>query len=522
MDRRLLSAGLFRKALGPVLVLAGLGVISRFNYLLFHALAELFSIVIAAGMFTIAWNTRRIIENNYLLFLGLAYLFIGGLDLLHMLAYKGMGVFPKADPNFPTQLWIAARYLEAGSMLAAPFFLDRLLRVRPVLVTYSIICLLVAGSILAGGIFPDCYIEGQGLTPFKKVSEYVISAMLLAAIVALRSRHKEFEPATLRVLTAALACTIAAEMAFSFYVGVYDFSNLVGHYFKLISFFLIYQSLISTGLEKPFDLLFRRLKKSEEALADDNRKLLALQEDLNVKNVKLEKLVEQKNELLGIAAHDIRSPLAIIEMYNHTLKDKIEGTGDEQSRMCTEVVENTVHSMSKMVDNLLDITAIEAGKIDLEIEPIDFKALLEKKVEAYGVLAGRKEIDFELKCHDTLPPVPLDPHRVDQVLDNLFSNAIKYSPRATTVTVRLGREGDEAILSVRNRGQEIPPDELERLFQPFGKTSVKSTGGERSTGLGLAIVKRIVEAHKGRVWVESKAGEGSTFSIALPTGSSIH
>jgi len=106
-------------------IMAGLTVASGYNYLLFHGLAEIFSIVIACGIFMLAWNTRRFQDNAYLVLLGIAYLFIGGFDLLHTLAYKGMGVFVEAGANLPTQLWIAARYLESISLLAAPFFCRR-------------------------------------------------------------------------------------------------------------------------------------------------------------------------------------------------------------------------------------------------------------------------------------------------------------------------------------------------------------------------------------------------------------
>ena len=113
-----------------VLVFLGIYLTSHYNYLLFHSLAEIFSIVIACGIFMIAWNSRRFLDNNYLLFIGIAYLFVGGLDLIHTLAYKGMGVFQGYETNLPTQLWIAARYMESLSLFLAPFFFGRKLKVN--------------------------------------------------------------------------------------------------------------------------------------------------------------------------------------------------------------------------------------------------------------------------------------------------------------------------------------------------------------------------------------------------------
>jgi PAS domain S-box-containing protein len=233
---------------------------------LFHSLAEIFSIIIACGIFMIAWNSRRFLDNHYLLFIGIAYLFVGGLDLLHTLAYKGMGVFSGYDANLPTQLWIAARYLQSISLLLAPLWIGRKLKINPMLLAYGVVVALLLLAIFPWQIFPDCFMEGRGLTPFKKISEYIISLILMTAIVLLIQRRKEFDPIVFRLLSGAILTTIAAEVAFTFYVSVYGLPNLVGHLFKVVSFYLIYKALIETGLVRPYDLLFRNLKKSEEAL----------------------------------------------------------------------------------------------------------------------------------------------------------------------------------------------------------------------------------------------------------------
>ena len=247
-------------------ILFGLYLTSLYSYLLFHSLAEIFSIIIACGIFMIAWNSRRFLDNQYLLFIGIAYLFVGGLDLVHTLAYKGMGVFSGYDANLPTQLWIAARYLQSISLLLAPLWIGRKLKINPMLLAYGVVVALLLLAIFPWQIFPDCFMEGRGLTPFKKISEYIISLILMTAIVLLIQRRKEFDPIVFRLLSGAILTTIAAEVAFTFYVSVYGLPNLVGHLFKVVSFYLIYKALIETGLVRPYDLLFRNLKKSEEAL----------------------------------------------------------------------------------------------------------------------------------------------------------------------------------------------------------------------------------------------------------------
>ncbi len=247
---------------GGVAVLAGLYLASDYNYLLFHSLAELFSIAIACGIFMVSWNSRRILQNNYVLLIGIAYLFVAGLDLTHTMAYKGMNFFPGYGANLATQLWTSARYMESISLLAAPFFIGRRLDANRTLAVYAaaFAVLLVA---VFGGIFPDCFVEGAGLTFFKKVSEYVISLILVASMYMLHKRRNAFDSGVLRLLYASILLTVASDMAFTFYVSAYGFSNLVGHYLKLVSFVLIYRAVVVTGLREPYNLLYTDLKESE-------------------------------------------------------------------------------------------------------------------------------------------------------------------------------------------------------------------------------------------------------------------
>ena len=249
-----------------ILVLFGLYMTSLYSYLLFHSLAEIFSIVVACGIFMIAWNSRRFLDNTYLLFIGIAYLFVGGLDLIHMLAYKGIGVFEGYGTNLPTQLWITARYVESLSLLIAPLFLRRRMKVNSVFLGYTLATSLLLGSIFYWNLFPICFVEGVGLTPFKKISEYVISLVLFASVALLFRKRYEFDASVLRLLVASIILTIVSELAFTFYVHAYGLSNLIGHYLKIISFYLIYKAIIETGLAKPYALLFKDLKQSEEAL----------------------------------------------------------------------------------------------------------------------------------------------------------------------------------------------------------------------------------------------------------------
>ncbi len=262
-----------------IVSLVGLYIISRYSYTLFHMLAELYSIVIGFSLFLLTWNSRRIIDNNYLVFVGIAYFFVAGIDLVHTLAYKGMGIFEGYGTNLPTQLWIAARSLAACSLLAAPFTIRRKLRTAPIFAGYTLITALLLASVFCG-YFPDCHVEGSGLTRFKIVGEYAISVVLLAALLLLLKEKQQFDRDVLSLLVLSIVTTIGSELAFTFYLGVFDLSNLVGHYLKIIAFYLVYKAIIETGLAKPYALMFRNLKQTEAALRESEERYHSLFEHM--------------------------------------------------------------------------------------------------------------------------------------------------------------------------------------------------------------------------------------------------
>ncbi|MEJ2208488.1 MAG: MASE3 domain-containing protein, partial [Anaerolineae bacterium] len=235
-----------------MLVLLGLYLTSLYSYLLFHTLVEIFGIVVAAAIFVIAWNTRRLLDNDYLLFLGISFLFVALLDSLHTLSYKGMGVFPGLSANVPTQLWLASRYLQGLTFLLAPAFLTRKLPARWTLVAGIVIVTLLLASIFVWPIFPVAYVEGQGLTLFKIASEYIISGILLLGGFFLWQRRRALDRTVWRWLAAGILLNVGAELSFTFYLGVYDLSNLVGHLFKALSFYCIYKAVVETGLVRPY------------------------------------------------------------------------------------------------------------------------------------------------------------------------------------------------------------------------------------------------------------------------------
>ncbi|MCL5985627.1 MAG: HD domain-containing protein [Actinobacteria bacterium] len=305
-----------------VFILLALYLASRYSYILFHSLAELFSIIIACGIFMLAWNSRKFLDNNYLLFIGIAYLFVAGIDTIHTLAYKGMGVFPGYGSNLATQLWISARFLEGTALIMAPFFINKKLKVNLVFLGYGVAVLLMFVSIFYWKIFPAGYIEGVGLTPFKKISEYVISMILLASVFLLFKKRRVFDPGVTRLLVASIIVTIFSELSFTLYVDVYGIFNMIGHIFKIVSFYLIYEAIIVMGLVKPYSLLFRNLKQSEEELRKhrDHLEGLVGQRTAEIQkiNIELQKEVVEHRQTLD-ALHIANQAYKILSSGNQTL-----------------------------------------------------------------------------------------------------------------------------------------------------------------------------------------------------------
>ena len=240
------------------------------------------------------------------------------------------------------------------------------------------------------------------------------------------------------------------------------------------------------------------------------------EEQLAVKGWQLTELSGMKSQILGMAAHDLRNPLHVVSAASSFLLDELAQKVSEAERrdLLGRIYKNS-EFMLDLIDNLLDVAKIETGRLDFKLASGDLCGLIEKNMAMNRVLARRKGIRLDFAPESGLPALCFDGNRLEQVLNNLISNALKFSPPGGTVTVRASRVNGDVVVSVRDHGQGIPAEELDKLFKPFSKTSVCSTAGEKCTGLGLAISRKIVEGHHGRIWAESEVGKGSVFSFSL-------
>lgn len=236
---------------------------------------------------------------------------------------------------------------------------------------------------------------------------------------------------------------------------------------------------------------------------------------IEAQNEELQKLNETKNAFLGMAAHDLRNPLADILMAADLMGGK-EDLDDDERWLLKTIHERSQHMLT-LINDLLDVSTIEAGALTLETEPIDLDAYLSGVVSDLNRMFAAKGTSIVYEP-ETTGRVTADPHRLRQVLDNLLSNAAKYSPPGSTVTLRLARQPDPDRwqFSVLDEGPGVSPEERDELFQPFARVSTRPTGGESSTGLGLAITQRVVKAHGGEIGMRPNAPSGSEFWFTLP------
>ncbi len=227
----------------------------------------------------------------------------------------------------------------------------------------------------------------------------------------------------------------------------------------------------------------------------------------------LEELNELKNRFMGMAAHDLRSPIGAIRGMTELIMEL--DLGPEKEREYIALINGVSDQMLELINDLLDVSAIESGKFDLNPQRGCVSDVISSRIELAGFTAKAKGISISTDFGD-MPLIEFDQARIAQVIDNLLTNAIKFSPSGSTIAVSTKGHETAIAVAVQDQGQGIAADEIDRVFLAFEKLSTKPTAGEKSTGLGLAIAKQIVEAHGGDIRVDSMHGDGATFTFTLP------
>ena len=628
-----------------VLLVGGLYWISLVNYLFYHTLIELAGIIIAFTIFVIVWSTRKYSRNNMVIILAAGYLAVGLIDLLHTLAFSGMGIFPQFDSNAPTQFWIVARYVEAAAFILAAFHLGNKILIRPRFWLYGFlgVSALLSFAVFTG-YFPDSFVEGEGLTTFKIASEYIISAVFVASGIVFWRKRNYLGNYLLNLLLLAGTFTVLSELSFTLYIDVYGFFNYLGHIFKLFSIAFIYMGLIHESLTNPFRFLFKEVSDINEKLAESeekfrniveqssdwvwevdregkftysnpqvykltgyspdeivgrmfndfmepdgarnnslyfseisDRQLPYLQHESAVQHreghslifetngvpvfdgqeeligyrgisrditerKKAEAKIEQaryeaeqanraKSNFLANMSHEILTPMNVImgtsEILNNSRLNPVQ-------KEWSEMISESADSLLSIINDLLDYSALEVGRLALTRVRFDLHREVEQAVSSYVPVAREKGLNLTYSIDHDIPEFVMgDPERLRQVLVNLVDNAIKFTDQGG-VTVSLQPADDEAntawngsenshrhsvypvFFSIRDQGIGIPPDRVGSLFQSFSKTDDSNMNKYEGTGLGLALSKSLVELMGGSIGVESTENRGSTFYFTIP------
>ncbi len=282
--------------------------------------------------------------------------------------------------------------------------------------------------------------------------------------------------------------------------------------------FLFFSSVDSDTYVNVHVDVFKRIA-AQVALAVERGRLVselaAQKADIEAKNRELMRLNEVRNSFIGVAAHDLRNPITGIQL----ALDLLLNYGDRLSPEEIEAIlkdsrQQTAH-MLVLLNDMLNITQIESGRLELALEAIDMQDFLNVTIRRHNQLAAPKGTHVSLELLED-QKIVADPQRLRQVMDNLISNAVKFSPPNSEIQVSAEKVANGIRVAVTDQGPGVTEADRQHLFEDFVRLSARPTGGESSTGLGLAISKRIVSAHGGTIGVESKVGDGATFWFILP------
>lgn len=488
------TTGIVFKTVAALVLVAGLYYTRTHSYLLFHSLVEVFSIAVATAVFMLAWNSRQFSDGHFLLWIGIGYLFVAMLDLVHTLAYTGMGVLGDLGTDPATQLWVAARFMQALVLVTAPLFFARTLRARLTFAGFATVTVLVLLLIFAWDVFPTAYDDAAGaLTPFKIVSEYIICALLLASVALILARRDRLDRTLLALLVGSILATLVAELAFTLYTSPYGSANLIGHFLKLVAFYLLYKAVVEAGLRRPYEVLFHDLKQQEEELEALNE---TLEERVAERTEQARALARQlahaesreRERLAGILHDDLQQTLAAARM-----RVKMAASSPEAAEEALEVADGQLREAIEVSRCL----AVEMSPEVVRREGLG-KALrwLGEHMEARHQLSVEVTTRGEVRLAD--PDVEA---LVFRTIRELLFNVVKHAGvKSASVWAEMTGEG-ELCITVSDNGVGFDPEEA-------------LTG--TSEGFGLGSVRNRVEMLGGRCTISSQPGEGTDVAMTIP------
>ncbi len=367
----------------------------------------------------------------------------------------------------------------------------------------------------------NCHDEGRSARPFR---ENQFAGMILVNLPAELSRQASFMNRLVIVLAGALAGIFAILV---FYLITSRFilapiQELRAVALRVAEGDLAVRSNVQTGdefeqLAVTLNTMLERLRVSQEELRKANRLLDEKLEQMAEANVALYEANRVKSEFLASVSHELRTPLTSIIGFAELLRETPQGDGDPRTLRYAENILISGRILLEIINDLLDLAKIEAGRTELRLESVALAGLCATLLDHVRPLADRKRLTLELAAEDGLPPVTTDPGKLRQILFNLLSNAIKFSPEGGLVRLSARRDGDSRVhLAVRDTGPGIATEHQQLIFEKFRQIDQSATREHHGTGLGLAIAKELTQLLGGEIGVESEPGQGATFWVLLP------
>ena len=468
-----------------VSLVAVLVYVSQFNFLLFHSLIEIAIVTTGFLTFAFAWHLRRFV-SGYLMVVGILLGCTAFISVLHLLSYKGMGVFV-GNVNIPTQLWIASRYILSLILLSAGVLPVKTYEAKKVSL-FLVSITFISTYLVFSGNFPDCYLNETGLTPFKIYSEYLISVMLMFSMKLFWNTRKEYSPDVVTLILLFFTFSIISELLFTSYLGVYDFSNMLGHITHLIASYFVYKAIVVTGLVKSIDLLFKNLNEA----------------------------VTVRDEFISLASHELKTPLTPLkfhlQMFVRELHKVVpEGASTEKIHRLAERSDQQINRLNQLIDGMLDVSRLSSGKFELSPKEVELSSFISAIAEQLNPEIQAANSTLTLKLSEQVHQI--DTLRIEQVLTNLIQNSLKYAP-GSAIEVGLVKTNDGKIhIWIQDNGPGIPKEAISKIFNRFERGVQASSAS--GLGLGLYISRQIVEAHGGSIALNSEIAQGARFDIIL-------